>query len=79
MKIAATLREERNLGDHGEFVTIAQEVHDGETVEQFVKRVMKVGDRWRSVNYADSIVLQIVEGTAESVAPEPTPDPWSNL
>lgn len=80
MKIQVIVREERNMGDHGEFVTIAHEVQSGETVEHFVARVLKLGEfqsRWTSTNYANWIELRVTEGSAEPEPPTPTPDPWA--
>jgi hypothetical protein len=72
VKIQVTLIEERNFGDHGAMMSIAHEVEEGETVEHLVARLMKVGEFQRpyiSTNYANHIILRVVEGTAD---PKPT-------
>lgn len=47
MKINALLTKVAvNLGDHGQDITTAIEPHDGETVDEFVRRVLAPPD-WK--------------------------------
>lgn len=55
-KLSVILRTEKNLGNHGDIVSIAHDVRDGETVEQLMDRLIPVTEF-----HGDEIFIDFVE------------------